>query len=80
MDGVPLSTRLIVRLYIFTLFYCLKAYYCVKNIFHSQHKLVISSQAGYVRKIHESIANTRTKILHNQKQCNKLLAQSQYHE
>ena len=45
-----------------------------------RHNRVISSQARYVRGIQISVANTRTKRLHNQKQCNKPLAQSQSHE
>ena len=45
-----------------------------------RHNRVISSQACYVRRICTSIENTRTKRLHNQKQRNKPLAQSQSHE
>ena len=45
-----------------------------------RHNRVISSQAHYVSEIRISIANTRTKILHNLKQRNKPLAQSQSHE
>ena len=41
---------------------------------------MISSQAQYVNGICKSIENTRTKRSHNQKQCNKPLAQSQSHE
>ncbi|MFA1094684.1 hypothetical protein ACDI55_28490, partial [Klebsiella pneumoniae] len=45
-----------------------------------RHNLMISSQARYVSEIHKTVANTRIKRSHNQKQCNKLLAQSQSHE
>ena len=45
-----------------------------------RHNRVIPSQASYVSGIRKSIANTRTKRSHNQKQRNKPLAQSQSHE
>ena len=45
-----------------------------------RHNQVISSQACYINGIHISIANTRTKRSHNQRQWNKLVAQSQSHE
>ena len=45
-----------------------------------RHNLMISSQARYISGIHKTIANTRTKESHNQKQCNKPLAQSQSYE
>ena len=41
---------------------------------------MISPQASYVRKIHKFVVNTRIKRSHNQKQHNKPLAQSQFHE
>ena len=45
-----------------------------------RHSLMISSQARYINGIHKTVANTRTKILHNQKQRHKPLSQSQFHE
>ena len=45
-----------------------------------RHNRVISSQARYVSRIRISVANTRTKRSHNQKQRNKPLAQSQSYE
>ena len=45
-----------------------------------KHNSMISSQARYVSRIRKTVANTRIKRSHNQKQCNKPLAQSQSHE
>jgi hypothetical protein len=45
-----------------------------------RYNRVISSQARYVSGIRISVANTRTNGSHNQKQRNKLLAQSQSYE
>ena len=42
--------------------------------------MVISSQSRYVSRICRPVANTKIKRSHNQKQSNKILAQSQFHE
>ena len=45
-----------------------------------RHNRVISSQVRYVSGIRISVANTKTNGSHNQKQRNKILAQSQSYE
>ena len=45
-----------------------------------RHNLMTSYQVTYINKIHKTIANTRIKKSHNQKQYNKPLAQSQPYE
>ena len=45
-----------------------------------RHNLMTSSQARYIKGTHKIVPNTRIKESHNQKQCNKTLAQSQPYE